>query len=112
MRNTGDALAQGAGMPGQQVIHELWDVIAAGPQRRQGNRHHIQAIEQVFPKPAGFNFPDEVLVGRSQNPCFDGYGLVRSHRQDFLLLYGAKSFACVAIDISAISSRNTVPLPA
>ncbi len=48
-----DAFAQARAVPGSQHRHERRYVLPAVPQRRQVDRHHIQPVKQISPKPVG-----------------------------------------------------------
>ena len=50
------------GKLGQEMFHEERNVVATLAQRRQLNRNHVQAIEQIFAKRAGRDHPGEVRV--------------------------------------------------
>ena len=70
----GSGIAQAAArqpFPGrllQEMPGQRGNVIAAFAQRRQGDRHHVEPVKQVFAEQPGGNHRRQVLVGRSDDP--------------------------------------------
>ena len=66
-----DALAQASGVPGQEDVDELGDVLATVAQRGQVDRDDVEPVVQVGAEPAGGDLRREVLVRRRHDPGRD-----------------------------------------
>src|SRR6266852_1181134 len=80
-------------VPGEEVRREQGHVTAALAQRRQHQRHHVEAVEQVAPEGALLDLRLEVLVGRGDQPEVHRFGLAPTHRLDRALLQHAEQLA-------------------
>src|SRR5438552_4747500 len=77
-------------MFGKEALDEIWNVVAAFAQRRQGNADDVEAIIEVLAKSAGVHFLGQVFVGGGDDARLHGNRLVGADRQDFLLFDGAE----------------------
>ena len=48
----------------EEVLHQQRNILAPLPQSRQMNADHVETVEEVFAKGAGFDQALQVLVGR------------------------------------------------
>src|SRR5207302_4426023 len=85
------------------------DVLRSLPERRQANRNHVEAKEQILAKAAFCDTLAQIAIRRRDNPGVKDDGLSTTEAAMLLFLQGAQSFACKLIGISPISSRNRVP---
>ncbi len=69
---------------------ELGNVLGSLPQRRHGNRKHVQAIEQVLAEASRLHVGDQVAVGGRDDAHVDFHGLAPADRLDFALLQRAQ----------------------
>jgi len=65
------AAADALGGIAPEVFGEQRDIFAAIPQRRHGDVHDVEAIEQVEPEPAGVHFGAQCAIGRRHDPDVD-----------------------------------------
>ena len=70
----------------QEVAGEHGHVLGSLAQRRQRERHHAQAIEEIRAEAAGGHLAGEVAVGRGDEPHVDRLGLGRAERANLALL--------------------------
>jgi hypothetical protein len=68
------------------------DILGMFAERRHGEGNHIQAIEEIFAKPAGRDLIFEFLVGSGDYAHIDANRLVRAHRLESLFLENAQHF--------------------
>ena len=85
-----DALALLDAEPGEKAHGEIGHVAGARPQRRNGDREDVEAIEQVLAEPARLHEFDQVLVGRRDQADVDLDRPARADRIDLALLQRAQ----------------------
>ena len=74
-----------AGEKGQQALRQGQDILLALAQGRHDNIHHVQAIEQIFPEPAGLDRRGQIDAGGRNDAHV---GLAGFHLADpFVLLF-------------------------
>ena len=66
------------------------DVLAAHPQRRNRQRQHMQAIEQIFAEVSAFDALQQLAVSRGDDAHVDLYRLAPANRLDRAFLQRAK----------------------
>src|SRR5436190_377979 len=77
-RQVRDAFAVLLGVTAQEVLGEERDVLAPVTQRRQQDRHDLQAIEKVLAKRAALHQLLEIAVGRRDHAYVDLGPLLRA----------------------------------
>ena len=73
-----------------EVFDQEDDVVAAGPERRQRDVHHVQPVEQVGAEVPGARLGLEVAVGGGDQPDVDRDRAARAERRDLAVLEGAQ----------------------
>src|SRR5262245_21563498 len=73
-----------------EVRHEQWDVLGPFPQRRHGQRNHVQAEEKIGAEPPQTNFFVEVAVRGGDDADVHPERLAAADRFEFLLLKHAQ----------------------
>ncbi len=58
------------------------DVFAPHPQRRNGQRQHVQAIEQILAEMPGFDPVEQFAIGRGDDADVDLHRLAAADRFD------------------------------
>ncbi len=74
----------------EEVARQHWDVLHPLTQRRQPDRHHVQAIEQILAKLAGADRLAQVAMGRGHDPHVGADRLAPANRGEFALLQHAQ----------------------
>jgi hypothetical protein len=74
----------------QQMPYQRRNVFAARPQRWDVQTYHVEAVKQVFPKPALGHLRFQVAVGRRNDPDIHLDGLFLAYRVNFALLQEAQ----------------------
>ena len=86
----GRRAAKPRGAPGQKMIDQFGQVLAALAKRRHGDRHHRQAVVEVFAEAALGHLPVQAPVGRRQHPHVDRNRLARADAFERPLLQHAQ----------------------
>src|SRR6478609_1919115 len=66
--------------PRQEMAEQMRDVLAAGAQRRNRHRQHVQPVEQVLPELPAFDAVEQSAVGRGDDADVDLDGLAPADR--------------------------------
>src|SRR6266436_1179191 len=74
----------------EKMSQQMRDVLAAHPQRRNRQRQHMQAIEQILAEMAAFDALQQLAVGRGDDADVDLYRLAPANRLDRAFLERAK----------------------
>ncbi len=77
----------------KKPVHHQRNVVAAVAQRRNVNRKHVQAEEQVFAKEPGFHGFPQIDVGCRHHSHIDLARARVTHALQFTLLEGAQQLA-------------------
>src|SRR4029079_18923494 len=64
----------------EEVAEQHWDVAAPLAQRRNAQRHHVEAEIEILAKVAALVLPSEIHLGRRDDPEVDAPGFVRAKR--------------------------------
>ena len=73
-----------------EVLDQERDVARALAQRRQADRHHVQAVVEILAKGAGRDLLLQIAVGRGDQPHVDADRLDAAHALELALLQGAQ----------------------
>ena len=76
----------------EEVARQLRDVIAAGPQRRQIDRDHVESVVEVFTKPLAGNFIEQLAVAGGDHAGVDANRLGVTHPFKLPLLEHPQKF--------------------
>ena len=74
----------------EKMSQQMRDVLAAHPQRRNRQRQHMQAIEQIFAEVSAFDALQQLAVSRGDDAHVDLYRLAPANRLDRAFLQRAK----------------------
>src|SRR5436190_22636007 len=74
----------------EEVAQQMRNVLAAMAQRRDRQRQHMQAIEQVFAELPGFNEVEQLAVGGRDDADIDLHGLAPADGFDGAFLQSAQ----------------------
>ena len=85
-----DALALLDAEAGEKAHRQIRHVAKAGPERRNGDREHVEAIEEILAEAPGLDELDQVLVGRRYEAEIDLDRAARADRIDLALLQRAQ----------------------
>src|SRR6185312_17136514 len=85
-----DALALLDAEAGEEAHGEIRHVAKAASQRRNGDREHVQAIEQILAEAAGLDQLDQILIGRRYEAEVHFDRAARADRIDLALLQRAQ----------------------
>ena len=69
-----------------KVVHQRGDIVDAFAQRGHRQRHHVEAIEEIFAKAARLHLGLEVAVGGGDDAHIHRQFTLSPHRADGLLL--------------------------
>jgi len=87
----------------------IWDILLPLPEGYHGNCEHIQAIIEVFPELAFFNFIFQIFIRGSDNSDVHGCHFCPANPHDRFVSITLSRAACNSRGISPISSRKIVP---
>ncbi len=93
----------------QEVPGKKRDILTPFAKSRQGDRHDVQAVEQVFAKLARCDLLAEIAVRRRDDADIGADRPRAADRRELAGLQDASRRVCASIGISPISSRNSVP---
>ena len=88
--NAGDVAIFFGAESREKMSQQMRDVLAAHPQRRNRQRQHMQAIEQIFAEMSAFDALQQLAVGRGNDAHVDLYRLAPANRLDRAFLQRAK----------------------
>ena len=74
------------------MLHQRGNILLAFPQRREGDRHNVQAIVQIFAKPAGADQLGQIFVGGSNQPDIHFLNLATADSEKFFVLDDSEQF--------------------
>src|SRR6267378_5461814 len=74
----------------EKMSQQMRDVLAARPQRRNRQRQHMQAIEQIFAEMSAFDALQQLAVGRGDDAHVNLHRLAPANRLDRAFLQRAK----------------------
>ena len=74
----------------EEVARQRRDVLAAFAQRRQVDRHHVEAIVQVVAETAGLDLVFQELIGRRHDARIDADGAALADALELVLLQHAQ----------------------
>src|SRR5258708_4691085 len=74
----------------EKMSQQMRDVLAARPQRRNRQRQHMRAIEQIFAEMSAFDAPQQLAVGRGDDAPVNLPRLAPANRLDRAFLQRAK----------------------
>src|SRR5512136_1173643 len=74
----------------EKVKDEKGDILTPLPQCRNGQRHHVQPIKEVFAEFAQFDHPAEVFVGRGDHPDINSLRASSAQPGDLVILQHRK----------------------
>lgn len=87
-RQDRDRQAVGTSQPLEEALRQQLEVAAPFTQRRQRQRHHVQAVEEVLPELAPPDRRPEVGMRGRDDPHVDAMGLLAAHAPDLATLEG------------------------
>ncbi len=99
-------------MPAQEVLDEEGNIFAPVAQGWQGERRHVEAIEQILAKAAGGDGPFEIDMSRRDDADVDLDVFPSADTRDGFFLQDAEELRLCAHGKLADSSRKSVPLSA
>ena len=75
---------------GEEFARQERDVLLALAQRRHEERHHVEAVEEIFAEVALGDLLFEILVGGGNQADVDAQGLCAADRREQLVVEGAE----------------------
>src|ERR1041385_2641579 len=69
-----------------EKFHQLRNVDASFPQRRQSDIHHVDAVEKIFTESAGGDLMLEVAIGGADHARFRARIFLRANAAEFSVL--------------------------
>ena len=90
--DTGDVAVFLGAEPGEEMPHQMRDVLPAHPQGWNRQRQHVKPIEQVFAELSAFDPVEQFAVGCGHDPHIDPDRFARADRLYGAFLQGAQQF--------------------